>query len=290
MVKNRLKNEELDLLRIFRILLLCIPNRELNNYYKMRHKFILFCNFVCMLLFASCSNDDAGSVVDPNGSGTISLNVAADADFKTSRAVNESDYENLSNYTVQIQKDGKTINEWAYDEVPEFVDLANGSYQLKAFYGKDVPASTVGMYVEGTNKFDVNSDTKQIEVTCTPVCARVKVVFSSDMSKYFSDYKVKFTTNALKEETGSPFTWEKGDSDPVYLKVNKAEAVQATINLMSLAGAVSNVNKTYTLSPKDSFTLNVKPVVKSGNIGIEITIDETTNDIPVDIVIPSEWK
>ena len=36
--------------------------------------------------------------------------------------------------------------------------------------------------------------------------------------------------------------------------------------------------------------INVKPVIASGNIGIEITIDETTNDIPVDIVIPSDWK
>ena len=63
-----------------------------------------------MLFFASCSNDDAGSVIDPNGSGTISLSVAADADFKSSRAVNESEYANTSNYTVQILKDGKNVS------------------------------------------------------------------------------------------------------------------------------------------------------------------------------------
>lgn len=257
----------------------------------MRHRFVLFCSFVSMLLLASCSKDDAGSVVDPNGSGTISLSVAADADFKSSRAVNEADYTNTANYTVQILKDGKNVGQWTYNNIPEFIDLANGSYQLKAFYGKDLPASTTGMYVEGTNKFDVNSDTKSVEVTCTPVCARVKVAFSTDMSKYFSDYSVKFTTKALKADTGIPFTWEKSSIDPVYLKVDKAENVETVISLMSLStGKVTSVNKTYILNPKDSFTLTVKPVVKSGNVGIEIKIDEATNDIPVDITIPSEWK
>ena len=60
--------------------------------------------------------------------------------------------------------------------------------------------------------------------------------------------------------------------------------------MTSKAGKTSSVSKTYVLSPAMAQVINVKPVIASGNIGIEITIDETTNDIPVDIVIPSDWK
>nr|MBP9577075.1 DUF4493 domain-containing protein [Parabacteroides sp.] len=47
--------------------------------------------------------------------------------------------------------------------------------------------------------------------------------------------------------------------------------------------------KTYTLSPADALKLTLKPVVNNGNLGISITIEETTVDHPVDIVIPGDW-
>ena len=107
------------------------------------------------------------------------------------------------------------------------------------------------------------------------------------MEDHFSDYSVVFETKALGEST---FTWKKSQTDPAYLIVDKDESVKATINLTSKAGKTSSVSKTYVLSPAMAQVINVKPVIASGNIGIEITIDETTNDIPVDIVIPSDWK
>lgn len=253
----------------------------------MKHKFMLLCGFMGTLLLASCSSDEANEVIDANGQGTVSLNVSTETGFQ-SRAVNESDYSTLSNYTVQILQSGKVLHEYAYSEIPSFISLQNGSYQLKAFYGEDLAASTKSMYVEGTTKFDINSDQVNVDVTCKPVCARVKVVFASEMSQYYSDYSIKFTTVALGETS---YVWEKTASDPVYLKVNEKETVKATINLIKTSnGKSSSIEKTYTLSPKDALTLNVKPVINSGNVGITIVVDSSTNDIPVDIVIPSDWE
>ena len=59
------------------------------------------------------------------------------------------------------------------------------------------------------------------------------------------------------------------------------------------AGVTSTgtVVRTYKLYPNKSWTLNITPNYHqtSGELGIEITIDESTNDKEQDIVIPTEW-
>lgn len=142
--------------------------------------------------------------------------------------------------------------------------------------------------MEGKTSFNVNNDRLGQTVTCKPVCGRIKVVFDPTMATYFNDYSIVLGTKALGETT---YTWKKDMVDPVYLRVEDKEAVSAHINLTKKDGKVSVIpDKTYQLSPQISLTINVKPVVKNGNVGIEITIDKTTNDHEVDIEIPSDWK
>ena len=52
----------------------------------------------------------------------------------------------------------------------------------------------------------------------------------------------------------------------------------------------ASVVQTKTLSPNQGWTLKVKPNYNHGQLGLEITIDETTEDKPIDIVIPPTWK
>lgn len=249
-------------------------------------------------LATSCTSteDDSMEAVVP-GTGTVTLSVAADAGFSTgSRAVDESAYKDLANYTVQILDDaGKEITgmEWKYADIPEgTIELSNGSYILKAFYGTDKAASTEGMYVEGTKNFTVNSDQKAVAVECAPVCARVKVEFDEKMSTYFSNYSIAFNTLALGQENNdskAEFNWTKTTTGPLYLKVNQNEKVYATIRLTDKQSKTTEVEKTYTMSPNTAKLIKVVPAVKEGNLGITITIDESTVDHDVDIVIPSEW-
>lgn len=250
---------------------------------------------VCAMLscMTSCSSTEDIPAYG-TASGVISLNVTADTQFE-SRAVNESDYTKVENYTVQILKDGKVVSgmEWKYADIPEgVIELTNGGYELKAFYGEDKAASTTGMYVEGTKAFNVNGDQSQVEVTCQPVCARVKVEFDAKMAEYYQDYSVAFHTLAIANENAdleASFVWTKTNTDPVYLKVSQKESVKAVITLVDKKSKTTTIDKSYELSPNEALKMKIVPTVSQGNLGIVIDVDETTNDIPVDIEIPSEW-
>ena len=113
----------------------------------------------CLLgvLAMSCTSEDGPQQA---GTGTVSFNVATEASF-TTKAVNESEYADLSRYTVEIWQGTDQISSWNYAELPESVEIAAGSYQVKAWYGEDKPASTTGMYVEG--KADITVQAEQAE-------------------------------------------------------------------------------------------------------------------------------
>lgn len=245
----------------------------------------------CLLgvLAMSCTSEDGPQQA---GTGTISFNVATEASFST-KAVNESEYADVNRYTVEIWQGTDQISSWNYAELPESVEIAAGSYQVKAWYGEDKPASTTGMYVEG--KADITVQAEQAEpqtvtVTCKPVCAKVAVDFSEEMDTYFSDYSVTFKTKALG---AASYVWKKGDADPLYLKVEDSEAVSVTITAVKKSdGKQTDIPKTYTMSPQTGLTIHIAPVVNpsdDGSLGITIEIDTTTNDHEEDIEVPTEW-
>lgn len=241
------------------------------------------------VLLYSCSSDEA-ELQFSEGTGYVSLNLNTNIGFQ-SRAVNESDYQNLSNYTVQILKDGKVLDgmEWKYDDMPKgMIELSSGAYKLKAFYGEPAfTASRNKMYVEGESTFNINNDQVTASVTCKPVCGKVTVEFDSKMAEYFSNYSINFKTIALDE---SFVAWAKDDTEPIYMKVENNEQISATYSLVDKQGSKSTtIDKTYSLSPQKHLIIKVVPTVSSGNLGITIEVDESTNDQNVDIVIPSDW-
>ena len=147
------------------------------------------------------------------------------------------------------------------------------------------------MYVEGSAGFNVNSDqTATATVNCTPQCARVTVNFDAKMADYFNDYYVVFTgTDALGEGN---YTWNKDNADPVYMAVTSSEKLTATIKLVDKEGkTASDIVRTHDISAAKAWKLNITPVVEeaTGNVGITIEIDNSVNDIPIDIEIPSDW-
>lgn len=265
----------------------------------MKHLYFLqtFCYMLlCAVGFTACSSD-ADNVIEENGVGYVSLALNADTGFgAATKAVDESVYGNVENYTVQILKDGKVVEgmSWNYKDMQtELIELTNGSYELKAFYGEvyNVPSTRDGIYMEGIKHFDVNGDQQLLTVECKPVQAKIQVNFDPKMADYFSDYYVTFETEALGNDNKA--LWGKDDTSPLYLKVNaNGEGVVATFTLNKITGGQANVNpKTYTLKPLDFQTINIAPVVESntGNVGISITINKDTNDETVNIEIPTEW-
>lgn len=247
------------------------------------------------LLITSCQVEDLASF--SKGKGTVTLDLSATAGFNTeTKAVNEDDYRNLNNYTVQILKVGESdpVKSYKYEEIPSSIELNNGAYTVKAFCGTETgAASRTGFYVEGSNSFNLYGETdKSVSLTCTPTYGKVKVEFN-EMDTYFSDYYVVYSTSALGSSTTAK--WAKADTEPWYLKLNKeGETVTATIYLTPKSQyqtKAATVVRTYELAPNKAWTLQVSPNYNdvTGKLGIAITIDEKTNDQSIDIVIPSEW-
>ena len=265
---------------------------------KMKNYVMMLCAVLAMgAVVASCSSDEEAVQGAAEGKGLVKLSLNVGADFQ-SRAITESDYTNLANYTVQILKEGKVVEgcEWTGTTIPqELIELDNGSYTVLAFTGegyKGVGATTEGMYVEGSAGFSVNSDqTATAEVNCAPQCARATVNFDAAMADYFQDYYVVFSgTEALGQ---SSYTWAKDHgADPVYMAVDGTETLTATIKLVDKTGKVAeDIVRTKQVSAAKAWKLKIAPVVEeaTGSVGITVEIDNSTNDIEVDIEIPSEW-
>ena len=149
---------------------------------------------------------------------------------------------------------------------------------------------------EGTIK---GAKQEEVAVTCTPTCGRLKVAFDEDMVTYFDNYEVTFTgTEALGTNT---ISWLKDDTEPWYVKLNKSgEKLTFTVTTTTKDAYLNSDNKdkvstkdgSFTLSRNHAYKLNIKPnytPTAMGDIEIDITIDETTNDKPVDIEVPIEW-
>ena len=243
---------------------------------------------------SSCSNLQEEGVI-PEESGILKIGVSADYDFELSksRAVDEKLYTNIANYKVDIKKDNAVVKSFASaTELPESMELENGSYTVEASYGTEQPKSRDTFLSFGSQLVNIEGNMKLVQLTCAPTCAKVKVNFGAEMDKYFSDYKVSFYTEALKSD---PAIWAKSDADPWYLLVNKAgEEVSAKIELTpkdTYQLPDATIVKSYTLAPNQGWTLNINPSynVSNGQLGLNITIDTTTNDHNVDIVVPSDW-
>lgn len=246
---------------------------------------------VCAILssMTSCSSTEDIPTYD-TASGVISLNVITDTQFE-SRAVDESYYQNLENYTVTIVESGKgtPIQQWKYGEIPEFTELPNGTYVLSAVCGDSTKTHyTDDLCVLGSKGFTIKNDSVNVEVACKPNSARVNIVFDEKMDEYFSAYKVNIKTAALN---GAIYSWEKTTTGPVYFRVKQNETVTMTIELTPKEGigADTSIEKTYTLSPADAMKMTLTPVIGSGNLSITIEIDDTVIEHPVDIEVPSEW-
>ena len=262
---------------------------EIYIEFKMNAKLILAtCLLGMSMTIGSCTSQD-NETLTLLETGTISLGITTNTAF--TKAINESDYNNTDLYTVQIINSSNQIEkEFQYKDMPERIQLNNGSYTLKAFYGNDTNASRESFYVEGNNSFQVQGEEVQVNVECKPACGKVIAKFTEDMPTYFSDYSVVYETEALTASSETA-VWNKTDTDPWYLKLNaQGETVKAIIQVTRTSdNKTATVEKTYTMTPGKSWTLNIAPSNDTGNLGITITVDETTDDEPIDITVPSEW-
>lgn len=258
-----------------------------------------------MGLVTSCSSSDAeeNSPSNDGAKGQLVLNLAASTEFEAAtRAVNEDDYLNTSNYTIQVlDADGKKAAECTGKDVNVPIVLTKGNYTVKAFYGEiGDGASTDKFYVEGTQAVTVEA-AKSVSATvnCVAQAAKVTVNFDKEMKKYLSDYNVAFG-GSVAMGADKTIVWNKDQTSPIYFQIAEAgEDLDYTINvtckddylLNPQTGAITgSVEKSFTVQRNKSYNINVNlNVTNPGQLELTIEIDESTNDKPITWTVPVEW-
>lgn len=243
------------------------------------------------------------------GSFVLDLNSSADFTLQTRAVVDESIYRNTDNYAVTITNSSNVVKfsgtfATLKSQLPMELDL--GSYTVEAQYGAEAPASRETFLSKGSGTFTIqaanqNDNPATANIACTPTAGKILVQFDSSMDTYCQDYDVVFSgTAAMGTRTA---TWAKGETAPYYLTLAEAgETVTYTIRFTAKeeyatevnGNKVSNGTATGTFQLERNKTkklvvgTNYTPTTDGGLI-ITITIDETTNDKPINIEVPVTW-
>ncbi|MCF0198745.1 MAG: DUF4493 domain-containing protein [Bacteroidaceae bacterium] len=266
-------------------------------------KLTIKCALVSLLVSGALCSCSSEPELNTPGYGHLRLNLETAKDF--TRAVNEADYTNVANYTVELRNDrGDLVGSYRGDNVPSSLLLPIGTYSVKAYYGTESAASRNSFLCTGTNYANILSDGEaEVTVTCSPTSGKLAAKFAPEMATYYSDYYITYGGTAALQS--NLLTWTKTDTEPWYVLLNeKGETVTATIHLVVKDEYLTDeaktqgiqqdgtVVKTYTLMRNKAWTLNIAPNYNTSKGilgGIVITIDESTNDQTIDIDIPAEW-
>lgn len=262
----------------------------------MKKKCLFYFSLCSLLLFSACNGNDE-QMIDEGGSGEVQFNLSSNVTYPSStgtRGLDEA--QNINNYTVELSdaKGNKLFSKLHKDLEPS-MKIDAGAYLVRAFWGEDVPAGYDKLYVEGSIPFALGKgERKDVKFTCVPANAKIKVVYSSDFSQYYSDCTIGFKTPHLL----SPFLMPKSESNKsLYLKAGNEDDLTLTFELKDKNGATI-VPKGFgeqkmTLSARDFLTITIKPKVtevEAGKIkGITVTIDTSVNTEEIDITIPDEF-
>ena len=252
-------------------------------------------------MLLSCSQNTGLGDSAEYGQGELTVALKANARFNE-RGAAESAYENTDNYTIVVtDKDGVKKMECKGSEVRYQMPLplSMGSYKVQAYYGTEHDASRDEFFVYGEAEGTIEPGVAEsVSLTCVPTCGRITVNFGDLMDTFFSDYRVTFSgTEALGTKT---IAWEKGDTRPWYVRLNEeGETVSFTISTTTHEEFVNGNQQTvatrkgrFRLGRNKAYKMNISPDYNPagvGNVGITITVDDSTNDIPVDIEIPVDW-
>lgn len=258
------------------------------------YKRLMALAFACGALLTACVQEDVMTPLAGEAKVRLSLDAQTAFSTNTKAYVDENGYKQIDNYTVEIRKNnasGETVKSAKYSELKSTpISLSRGDYYVKAYMGREEAASREVFYATDATSFSIlDESTKTISLNCKPTCAKCKVVFNDNMAEYFSDYYITYSTTALGNNVA---TWAKGDSAPWYLKVGQNETVKATIHYARKSdGKQQTAEWSRSLSPNEGWTLKVSANnnMTEGSMNVTITIDDSTNDIPIDITVPSDW-
>lgn len=249
-------------------------------------KIISACSlFLCILLMASCQNEDE---LSSSNVGYLRLSLGVNT-FTNSR-VGEEIYDPEQIAVQIISAEGEVVKEtsdwenWAGEQIA----LPVGTYTLKAS-SAGFDGATSGFdkpYYAGSADITIEKNKEVNEtITCTLANVKVTVTFDSSFRNAFASAHVDVDDNAGNAGI-SPLTFTMGETDKSgYFPVTDLKAVVSATNKNGVTNTQENVIEG--VKARDHYILNYFVVDNNGDGNVTVTVDPSTKTYTYTFYIPT---
>lgn len=253
-----------------------IKNINMKKYFSL---ITILCAFLS--LTTSCNNKK----ITPNGGesnkvGKLKLTVAKDkADYEVA-VVKSSPI--VADFKVIIKDvDGVEVMSWdKASDIDEIVGLKVGNYTVEANSGAMAAADWDTPHYGGTQSFLVAPENiTAVNLVCYIDNAKVTLKYTDEFKAYFGDdYKIDLVNDL---NSASPLTFTSTESRSAFVKPGRTELRFSSIKAPSNVKVLENVKA----REHHILTFGVK---ETGDAIFDIKVDVTTNDINMDLEVPTD--
>lgn len=243
----------------------------------MKLKNIIYLMAVAMMaLFTGCARSSSSGDSDEEGYLILALK-------KDDVSVNVKSTPLI--YSVKIiSTDGSVVASYAdHTAMPEKVKLKVGKYTVEATHGGNVNAGFDAPYYYGKKDISVVANvTTNEEIVCTLANIKVTVTYSDAIKQNFTTYDV-----VINNGENGIITFTKADEGRAgYLKIptSNPKTITWNLNLVNNQGDTYTATRTITgVAARDfykfHFDISQTPSDNQGAFGLEINVDEGTDEI-----------
>lgn len=223
---------------------------------------------MALFVMCACSKKETSGGKEP---GYLTLNIAQGASMKAGIEITD--------FILRISDGTTDLIKERIRELPEQIVLPAGSYTIEA-YSMDFFGPRFDMPVySGKTIVEIEAgEISEASLVCSQSNAGVKVVWSSDFPKMFSTYQAQI------------------DCDEGYLNYTSNETrtgyfLPGKVSITILADGLTINGGTMVLAAKDMVTANLRTKESpSGNMSIEISVDESVNEREVDVTVDPNYR
>ncbi len=242
----------------------------------------IYCSLILLPLLAACTSEQAGE-------GVFSL--AVSVENPATKAVMSSE-ELLSSAVVKIYKadfSGK-VREYVYSAMPEQIYLPSDEYRVDVVAGEAVKASPAAASWEqksysGSESFRIAAGAaSSVKVTAKVSNVISRVSFDASIAEFFADgYSC---TVSLDDASSLVYTADKSGADGYFI----ASGFEPSLS-WTFSGTLKKDNSAFSRSGSVSaveggrrYKLGLKYVEKDGTLGLDLLVDDTTNNVYDNII------
>lgn len=254
--------------------------RNLNFHYMGKcWKYALLSLFSALLL-ASCGKEG----YDFGNEGEVCFSLSAEYVTSAVKSYSEGDF-SIDDFTLEIfNEEGVKIKKWKYGEIKnETIRLNAGYKKAVAFYGDSLATGFDVIYFAGESEFTVaGQNTTPVSITCRQSNVEIAVEWGEYIKSAYSDYNVKIYR---KGKSGELVFGSKTTASG-YIPAGE---LSMDITLVNAAGE-SRVYSPEPLKAAANDFIKLKIDTKEPSkeeVGLDITVETTTNDIVEEITIPA---